>query len=229
MTTLLHSTNLKNGQSFFATLKQVSATVRRQDWEGIAAAMSKGAPHHLVQALEIATGADAITSLLLFSRLPKRLIAYTSGTDDSWLQLDQPEFHTKDEEEGQYQTEGERPHGWSIDREWEEEQPIRISNVLTRYAMGQSGAAQKLPGVGPVGELTREAVSQLQQEIGPLEIFAERCSRTVCREQSGSTSLISGVPSHHLRFAGLTLALWQAARNYRVLPRSTSAKGCGTC
>ena len=59
--------------------------------------MSKGAPHRLVQALEIATGADAITSPLLFSRLPKRLIAYTSGTDDSWLQLDQPEFHTKDE------------------------------------------------------------------------------------------------------------------------------------
>jgi energy-coupling factor transporter ATP-binding protein EcfA2 len=79
VTTLLHSTNLKNGQSFFATLKQVSATVRRQDWEGIAAAMSKGEPHHLIQALEITTGADAITSPLLFARLPKRLIAYTSG------------------------------------------------------------------------------------------------------------------------------------------------------
>src|SRR5262249_48136886 len=143
VTALLHSTNLKNGQSFFATLKQVSAGTRRQDWESITSALSEGKTHHLASTLEIAKGAEAITSPLLFARLPKRLIAYTSGTDESWVQLDQPEFHSKDEEEGQYQTEGERPHGWSIDREWEEEQPIRISNVLTRYTTQQTGAAQR--------------------------------------------------------------------------------------
>ena len=69
-----------------------------------------------------------------------------------------------------------------------------------------------LPGVGPVGELTREAVSQLQQEIGPLEdirrkMFTNRMPRTERLDQS-----YFRVPSHHLRFAGLTLALWQAAK-----------------
>ena len=212
VTALLHSTNLKFGQSFFATLKQVSSTARRQDWESITAAMSKGESHHLIQDLEIATGPDAITSSLLFARLPKRLIAYTSGTDDSWLQLDHPEFHSKDEEEGQYQTEGERPQGWSIDREWEEEQPNRISNAMTRYATGQSGTAQRLPGVGAVGELTREAVTQLQQELGPLEdirrkMIANRMPRTERLDES-----YFRVPPHQLRFAGLILGLWQVAK-----------------
>ena len=192
--------------------------------------MSKGEPHHLVQALEIATGADAITSPLLFARLPKRLIAYTSGTDDSWLQLDQPEFHSKDEEEGQYQTEGERPQGWSIDREWEEEQPIRISNVLTRYATQQSGATQRLPGVGPVGELTREAVTQLQQELGPLEdirrkMITNRMPRTERLDES-----YFRVPPHHLRFAGVTLASLASRQGTAGAYRgAASAKSCGTC
>jgi len=212
VTALLHSTNLKFAQSFFATVKQVSVTARRQDWESITVAMSKGEQHHLVEALEIATGSEAITSPLLFARLPKRLIAYTSGTDDSWVQIDQPEFHSKDEEEGQYQTERERPQGWSIDREWEEEQPIRISNVLTRYAMQESGATQRLPGVGPVGELTRDAVTQLQQEIKPLEeirrkMISNRMPRTERLDES-----YFRVPSHQLRFAGVTLGLWQAAK-----------------
>ena len=211
VTTLLHFTNEKDGVSFFATLNQVSTSARRPDWEAIISSLPKGASHALVEGLEIATGSEAITNPLLYARLPKRLIAYTSGADDPWVQLDHPVFHPQDEEE-QYQTEDERPQGWSMDQEWEEEQPIRISNVLTRYALKASGTAQALPGAGQVGELTGETVERLRQELGPLEsirqkVFTNRMPRTERLDDS-----YFRIQSRHLRFAGITLSLWQTAK-----------------
>jgi energy-coupling factor transporter ATP-binding protein EcfA2 len=212
VTTVLHSTNEKDAVPFFATLKQVPTSARRSDWETITAALGKGAPHPFVEGLEIATGSDAITNPLLFARLPKRLIAYTSGADDPWVQLDHPVFHPRDEEESQYQTEDERPPGWSMNQEWEEEQPLRISNVLTRYALKASRTAQTLPGAGQVGEMTSETVERLRQELGPLEairqkVFTNRMPRTERLDDS-----YFRIQSRHLRFAGITLALWQTAR-----------------
>lgn len=212
VTALLHSTNQKDGLSFFATLKPVSVTARRYEWEEITAALSKGEPHSLVEDIEIVTGPEAFTSSLLLARLPKRLIAYTSGDDEPWVQLDHPAFHPKDEEEGQYQAEDERPQGWSMDREWEEEQPVRISNVLTRYALKSSGTMQQLPGSGQVGELTSETVERLRQELGPLEairqkVFSNRMP--ISETQDGSYFRLD---PRHLRFAGITLALWQTAK-----------------
>lgn len=212
VTALLHSTNRKDAHSFFATLKQVPASARRHDWEEIAFAISKGEPHQLVEDLEIVTDPDAFTSPLLLARLPKRLIAYTSGADEPWVQLDHPAFHPKDEEEDRYLTEDERPPGWSMDREWEEEQPVRIANVLTRYALKSGGTMQPLLGAGQVGELTGETVERLRQELGPLEairqkVFTNRMPRS--ERLDGSYFLI--LP-RHLRFAGITLALWQTAK-----------------
>ncbi len=206
VTALLHSTNRKDAHSFFATFKPVRAIARRLDWEEITSALSKEASHPMVEGLEILTGLDAITDSRLLARLPKRVIAYTSGADDPWVQLDHPVFHPRDEEEGQYQTEDERPQGWSMDREWEEEQPIRISNVLTRYGLKVSGT------IGQVGELTSETVERLRQELGSLGAISQKVfTNRMAREEPLDDSYFRLAP-RHLRFAGITLALWQAAK-----------------
>lgn len=217
VTVLLHSTNRKDALSFLATLQLVPATARRPDWESITLAVGRGEPHPLVEGLKITTGRDAIRTLQS-ALIPKRLIAYTSGDDDLWVQLDHPVFHPRDEEEGQYRTEDERPQGWNMDQEWEEEQPIRISNVLTRYAMTASGTVQTLPGAGQVGELSRETVERLRQELGPLEairqkVFTNRMSRTERLDDS-----YFRLAPRHLRFAGITLGLWQTAKELSGRP-----------
>ncbi len=212
VTTVLHSTSDKDAVPFFASLKQVPVTSRRSDWEAICAALGEGNPHPLVKGLEIVTGSDAITTPLLFARLPKRLLAYTSGADDPWVQLDHQVFNPRDDEEGQYQTDDERPPGWSMDQEWEEEQPIRISNVLTRYTLKASGTAQTLPGAGQVGELTSETVERMRQELGPLEAIRRKVSTNRMTRTGRLDDSYFRIQPRHLRYAGITLALWQTAQ-----------------
>lgn len=212
VTTLLHFTHEKDAVSYFATLQQVPTTARASEWESLTAALGKGEPHPLVAGLEIATGSDAITNPLLFARLPKRLIAYTSGTDEPWVRLDHPDFHPEDEEEARYQTEDERPPGWSMDREWEEEQPIRIADLLTRYALKTSGTVETVPGAGQLGQLSAETVKGMGEELAPLnairqKLFSNRMPRTERLDDS-----YFRIQSRHLRYAGITLALWQTAK-----------------
>ncbi len=230
VTALLHSTNRKDALSFFATCKPVPISARRPDWERIIATMSKGEHHPLAEGLEMITGPDAITSPLLFSRLPKRLIAYTSGDCYPWMQIDHPIFHPLDEEEGQYSSEDERPHGWDMDKEWEEAQHILISNALTRNTTSTTTTSTTttttsttttppptgvtrptIPGSALKG-MIRESLELLQREPGQVEdIFKKLLANhmTLKGPQDDSYFLIE---PHHLRFAGITLALWQAAR-----------------
>jgi len=212
VTSLLHFTNQKDTRSFFATFKTVPSTTKRLEWEEITAALSQNKSHPLVEGLEIITGPDSIYNSLLFSRLPKRLIVYTSGVDDLWALLDYPSFHPKDEEEGLFQTEDERPQGWNMDQEWEVEQPIRISHVLKRYAFETGGSMRTLPVSGQTGVLNSETVERLQQEIVPLEAIRQKVLTNRSFQSESQDDSYFRINPRHLRFAGITLGLWQAAK-----------------
>ncbi|MGB3222813.1 MAG: AAA family ATPase [Desulforhopalus sp.] len=223
-TVILHSTNQKKEVSFVATLKQMPISIHRHEWETITAALSKDRQHPLVEVLDKITGTDAITSSLLFSMLPKRIIAYTSGAEAPWVQLDHPIFHPKAEDEGEFQAEDERPQGWSMDQEWEEEQPIRISNTLTRYALKSSDTQQAFGtgafgggpfGGGTIGPLSNEAVERLQQELGPLDTIRQKVlmNRMSSSKQAEDSYFL--LPPRHLRFAGIILGLWQTAKEMK--------------
>ncbi|EFK10133.1 conserved hypothetical protein [delta proteobacterium NaphS2] len=131
VTALLHATNRKNINSFFATFDPVPASADRANWEEITLALGRREAHPLASDFVMVTGSDTFSSPLLFAHLPKRLIAYTSGDEQPWTQLEHPVFHPEFFEEGQYQTEDERPQGWGMTREWEKEQTIRISNLFS--------------------------------------------------------------------------------------------------
>jgi len=217
VTVLLHATNREDAFSFLATLQLVPATARRNDWESITLAVGKGEPHSLVSGLQVTTGFDAVRNLQS-ALLPKRLIAYTSGTDDAWAQIDHPVFHPRDEDEGHYQTEDERPQGWSMDREWEEEQLNRIATVLARYGMTASEVMLTFPGAEQVGDLTRETLEHLRQELGPLKAIRQKVLTNRRSRAEGPDDSYFRIHTRHLRFAGITLGLWQAAKELAGRP-----------
>jgi len=210
VTTLHHFTSRKNVRSFSATLRQVPTSALRHDWDAIISALNRGEPHHLVENLEISTDPDAITNPRLFAQLPKRLIAYTSGADDPWVKFDQPVFHPMDD--GHYQTEDERPEGWSIDREWEEQQLSRISSVLNHYAMKTGETMQSYASAGEVDQLSGETVARFLQELDPLEAIRQKLLMNRNPRNEPPDDFYFRIQPRHLRFAGITLALWQTAK-----------------
>ncbi len=135
-TAILHITNLKERRSFFAILARVPDRVpsqaSRPDWQALIKALGDEQPHPLAQDLEIEHGEDAVQIPLSTGLLPKRLIAYSSGAEDAWIELDRPEFHSSAENGEPLPTAAERPPGWSMEREWEEQlrQPSGPSDTV---------------------------------------------------------------------------------------------------
>lgn len=117
-TAILHVPSQKNEKPWFAVLPQEPSNLGKANWEHLVNQLNE--EQNNLGFEETTKRGDDVLGSFLQAYLPKRLIAYTSGTDDPWVQLDQRVFHPRDEEEGQYQTEDERPQGWSMDQEWEE-------------------------------------------------------------------------------------------------------------
>lgn len=216
VTTLLQSTSPNDRSSFFAVIKQIPNTAKPSDWDEIATALSKGEGHPWLQSIEVANGPDAISNPLLFAHLPKRLIAYTSGADDLWMQIEQPVFHSTDDDESRYRTENERPQGWSVDREWEEEQPNRIAALLKRFTTRIAGQSQGLPR-SDMAEQAPEAVTQLVEEFHRLNESREKAGTNQQGRIERMDESYSRIHPRHLRFAGITLALWQTAKEMNEL------------
>jgi predicted ATPase len=213
-TTLLHYPNLESVNPFFVILAQVPDTVRRREWEQITSALSKDGTHPRIQKVsEIAFGLDTIIDPRLYAHLPKRLIAYTSGSEEPWLRLDQPVFQLRNEE-AQYQTEDERPQGWSLRQEWEEQQMAHIAGILSRYNSTTGGSRQSLSSSVSVDELPLEVLTQLMQALSPLNNIRTKIGTNEQSRTGQSDSSHFRIYPRHLRFAGITLALWQMAKEF---------------
>lgn len=207
LTTLLHVTNQKEAASFCATVEQVDASARRMDWQALLSAITQSADHAFVGGLQIIRGEEAFTSSLLYAQLPKYLVAYSSGAIEPWMQLEHRSFQSAQEEElSPYDRESERPPGWSMDREWEQEQPIRIADLLTRHAV-QSSA-----NLGALGELSRDTVERLRGVLGPLNEIRHKLFSNRMHGKERLEDSILRIQACHLRYAGITLAIWQAAK-----------------
>lgn len=212
VTAILHFDNVDDTASFFATLKPVPTVARRLDWEAITAVLSNRDANAQVLDAHVVRGSDAFASSLLAAQLPKRLIAYTSGSDGAWLQLDHPTFRPQDEDQEQYQREDERPPGWGFDKEWEAEQPVRMENILTRYALGSTSETTDVPGVGQLGALSIDVMERIQQELGPLSAIREKLFTNRATQADRLDDNCFRIQLRHLRYAGITLGLWQAAK-----------------
>jgi hypothetical protein len=210
-TTVLHYSNKPDGRSFLAMIPEVPGNAGRIEWAEIRDAIGADEDHPLARTREIEFGPDSLRGSLLFARLPKRLIAYTSGAAEPWDRLDDSQLHPKEEDEGQYRSEDERPQGWTMEREWEEEQPLRITNILTRATLKVSGTAETIPGVGQVGELPPEAMAQLTQEFAPLNETLRKLETNRALLSKRMEDFYFRIRHHQLRYAGIAMALWQSA------------------
>jgi predicted ATPase len=208
-TAVLHIPTGRNEKPWFLVGPRAQSDLSKENWL-----------HFIEQAEDeqktsesgyIARRGDDVFGSFLQAYLPKRVIAYTSGSDESWLQLQYPIFQSAEESKGQYDTEDERPPGWTIEREWEEEQPVRIANVLRRYAMTPGDVTKVFSEPAKLGELTTEAVERLRQELGPLEIIRDKVLTNRMAKPDGVDDSYFRIQTHHLRFAGIILGLWQAA------------------
>jgi len=224
-TTVLHYSNKPDGRSFLAMIPEVPGTAGRLEWAAIRDCLGAEQDHPLARSREIEFGPDALRGSLLFARLPKRLIAYTSGASEPWDRLDDPQLHPRDEDEGTYRSEDERPQGWTMDREWEEEQPIRITNILTRATLKISGTAETIPGVGQVGEISPEAMAQLTQEFTPLNDIRRKVAMNRSPRSERMQDFYFRIRHHQLRYAGIAMALWQAATELAGLNSAADREG----
>ncbi|MBK8284743.1 MAG: ATP-binding protein [Ahniella sp.] len=212
VTAILHYDNVDDAASFFVTVKPVPIVARRSDWEGITAALSNGDANARVLDAHVVRGSDAFASSLLAAQLPKRLIAYTSGADGAWLQLGHPTFRPQNEDKEQYQREGERPPGWGFDKEWESEQPVRMSNILTRFPLRSSTETPDAPSVGQLGVLSIDVIERIQKELAPLSAIREKLFTNHATQADRLDDSCFRIQVRHLRYAGITLGLWQAAK-----------------
>jgi ABC-type multidrug transport system ATPase subunit len=219
VTTVLHHPTVKDAASFFATLKQVSTTARRSDWEEITAALGKREPHLFSDAAETAFGPDALTDPRLLPKLPKRLIAYTSGSDDLWVQLNYRDFHPVDEIADGYEVSDERPQLWSMDKEWQEKRQGCVADLLARYTEKPGELKMQFPG------MQSAPGDEFQKVLSPyLEPLAELRRRVVSNRAPRNErpdDFYFNIQSRHLRFAGITLSLWQTAKEMSGLTEET--------
>ena len=208
VTAFLHIPEDSREKAFFDVLECVPSNLGKAEWEKLTDGFKRDPSTYKIG--ETIKRGDDVLGSYLQAHLPKRLIAYTSGADDLWVTLDQPVFHPGDEERA-LQSEDERPQGWSMDREWEDEQPVRITNVLTRYALKASGTAQTLSGAGQVGMLEGETFERLRQELGPLDVIRQKMLANRLPQNDRLDDFFFRIQAQHLRYAGITLALWKTA------------------
>jgi predicted ATPase len=231
VTALLHFTNHKTDRSFFAAFEPIPVSAKHHDWESIITSLTNGEAHPLVKELEIVDGPDALTSPMLYARLPKRLIAYTSGDVTLWGKLDHPVFRPADEEEGTYQTRDERPHDWNMDKEWRGRQLDRVFKTMQSF----ESKTHKPRRIKPLDHLSYESTLRVTEEMVKLEdIHRKVISNHMLHAEPLDESYFQILP-RHLRFAGMILGLWQAARELpghhqevmRESLRDTFLKQCG--
>ena len=218
-TAFLHIPVDKREKAFFDVLACESEAIGKIGWSKLTADL-KIDPGTVELGKTIKYGDDVLGSYLQ-AHLPKRLIAYTSGAADPWVNLDQPILHPGDEEASS-QTEDERPQGWSMDREWDAEKLVRIDNILRSEKPGtrphKGGGFETsvnmfyVPTSDQAVEPQSETVERLRQELGPMgairqKVISNRLPRTERLDDS-----YFRIQTPHLRFAGITLALLQTAR-----------------
>ena len=119
-TAVLHTTTHRDRRSFFATLAQVPADTNGAGWETLTRALGDAKPHPLAEDLDIEHGEASVQLPVSAGLLPKRLIAYSSGAEDAWIELDRPELHPAGDDTEPPPAEAERPPGWTMEQEMED-------------------------------------------------------------------------------------------------------------
>lgn len=206
-TAIFHYAGGKDGDRFAATCAAIPTSATRADWKAITEALARGDSHPLAQNLNLTTGPESIQDTQIYAHLPKRLLVYTSGDAVPWEKTEQRVFHPVEELADQYRGEDERPQGWAMEREWEEQQPVRMNNMIVEYAAQQEAQS---PG-NPIDFDSQSAPWWWEAMQPMVEISRKVSSNTHSRHKQAEDSFLR-ITNQDLRYAAMALALWQCSR-----------------
>ena len=214
-TCLLHSPNGTEEKPWFAVLNAIDGFDHAIHWQGLVHRQGKFLDAHKneIGPLHFVGDENPINTSLLQAHLPQRLVAYTSGAEILWDSLEQPSLNSDLIQEGTGETEGDRPPGWSIEQEWEAEQPVRLTNALTRFATKTMG--EPIAGSGALSSLNPEVVQKLLAELEPMSTISKRVFRNQLLRAGRNIDGSFRVRSHDLKLAAISVGLWQAAKELK--------------
>jgi hypothetical protein len=184
--------------------------------------------------LHYAGDGDPITTSLLQAHLPNRIVAYTSGAEVVWQSIEQPVYHPDPLEEGQGSILDDRPSGWTIRREQEEER-IRVTNVTTYFSIKASGrtvtnSLESLTNLKPgtasggaskpsflvrQGDLRLAAIALSLWQLAQEFIGVRRCQEPMPYRQNGRLTAIDSLSDMipELQFEGMWI---QIVLNFKI-------------
>lgn len=157
-------------------------------------------------------GLDAVQSSLAPAVLPRRVVAYSSGSDALWNLIEEFGLLDLDPLPEQMSPDAERPRGWSVEREWEEERPGRIADLLTVYELKRAQKQAGTSGDGGVTWLSSEAATQLTAEMRPLMELRQKALKNHLSRSQRNADPCFCVTDFDLRLCALAYGVATTAR-----------------
>jgi len=204
LTAIFHRDGQDPGRSFFTALSQCPEGLDSDPWAALVAAIADAEGDY--QGHRVERGDDAWTGSYVQAHLPRRLIAYTTGAEPLWAELEHPAFRP-DWDAADVAGSEDRPPGWTIEREWKEQVPL----MLGETAVVRSSSFPSIPFIAPsLGRLAWEkAIEDAHQHAASTQAKLNATRRS---SPSGLTANSTRICPADLRLAAIALALWQVAR-----------------
>lgn len=187
VTGLLHCPSNPDEAPWFAVLKHVAVGAIEADWLAQVEQAGKHGPFG--EPLHYVGDSDPITTSLLQAHLPSKVVAYTSGAEILWEAIQQPGFHSDTLVDGEDSILDDRPPGWTIQRE-QEEQRLRGDNVPTSFTIKATGRTV----TNSPEFLTNISILTASVRVSNPLFLVRQCD---------------------LRLAAITLSLWQGAQELK--------------
>ena len=217
VTAVFHLDPADSERAFFAILAPAPDAWDAEHWRQKIAALAAGDAGASVQRME--RGTDAWTSgAFLQAYLPRPMLAYTTGDESLWAELEQPSLRPDWDTDALGQADEvdeagpaalERPPGWSIEQEWRDEVPRRRAQAARGF---EPSVPYRPP---PAGTFDFDARSQpAERALSISERYAEGIRTRLRQQPARRGARASRIRQADLRLAAVSLALWQAAREY---------------
>ncbi|HYN79058.1 MAG TPA: AAA family ATPase [Lamprocystis sp. (in: g-proteobacteria)] len=210
VTAIFHMDAQALERTFFTALARLPDTLDEAQWQARIARIAEGTGDF--QETRVERGSDAWMGSYLQAHSPRPLIGYTSGAELLWAELEQrslrPDWDVPTDTANP--EERERPPGWSIEREWTEQVPARMSLAASGYV---SNTPYKPPPLPLVDDFRSPDWEQRIIDSQRSAAYTQaKLAATRRRNPVGDPVKASRVRQSDLRLAAIALALWQAAR-----------------
>jgi ABC-type transport system involved in cytochrome c biogenesis ATPase subunit len=211
VTCLLHISTNADEKPWFAVLNPIEESTFEYpvQWQGLVHRQGKMLDAHgaLIGPLHFVGDAQPITSSLLEAHLPQRLVAYTSGDQLLWTQQEKYRLRLERVEElnDSGETEDDRPPGWTIEREWNEDAPQLVDKIgRALITDGSSG-----------DDITPESITKTINLLDNAQRIRDKVGLNNGIRSGRNPDPTFRVHPRSLRLAGISVALWQAAKELK--------------